>query len=222
MIRNIILDYGGVLIDLDYQAPARKMAELNHPHFSELFSESRQHPLFDDFDRGLITEAEFRNQLRQLLGSSITDERLDEAWNSMIVQIRPEKIDLLRRLYAEDFHLFLLSNTNFIHLKYLTKYLLRTYGRATLEEFFNKVYYSCMMGLRKPEPAIFQKVMSENALRPQETLFVDDNPTHVQAAAALGLVAVHYDPADDLETVIRRELAAVARREQHQTDAISE
>ncbi|MCS6991928.1 MAG: HAD family phosphatase [Chitinophagales bacterium] len=220
MIRNIILDYGGVIIDIDYEAPARYLERLQVPQFRALFSAHYQHPLFDAFDRGQITEAAFRNQLRQVLGVPLTDEQIDEAWNSMIVQIRPEKIDLLRRLYAEDYHMFLLSNTNFIHLKFLTKYLLRHYEKPTLEEFFDKVYYSCILGLRKPDPAIFQRVIDENALRPQETLYVDDQLTHVQAAAALGLIAVQYNPATDLEALLRRLIAAHA--EQSRQQAVSE
>ncbi|MCS6916772.1 MAG: HAD family phosphatase [Chitinophagales bacterium] len=210
MIRNIILDYGGVLIDLDYDAPVRTMEQLQVPRFGEVFSQQQQHPLFDALDRGQLTEKEFRDQLRQLLHVHLTDDQIDEAWNSMILQIRPEKIELLRQLYAEDYRLYLLSNTNFIHLKYLTKYLLRVYGRTSLEEFFDKVYYSCMLGLRKPEPAIFQRVIQENALRPQETLFVDDHPAHVQAAAGLGLIAVHYDPTTDLGDLIRQQIAKQA------------
>jgi putative hydrolase of the HAD superfamily len=100
-------------------------------------------------------------------------------------------------LYA-DYHTYLLSNTNLIHLRYITKYLIRTYGRADLDTLFDKVYYSFAIGCRKPEPESFLRVLNDNNLKAAETLYIDDSPQHIVAAKALGIQAVLFQNDSDL------------------------
>lgn len=205
MIRNIIFDYGGVIIDLDYRKPEEEFRKLGVSRFEEHFSQLRQSSVFDQLDKGQIPESEFRNILRTQLEVPLTDEQIDAAWNSMIIGIREEKIRTLTSLISTH-KTFLLSNTNFIHLKFITKYLLRTYGRVNLDSVFDKVYYSCALGLRKPDPEIYQKVMDDNSLKPSQTLYIDDSPQHVEGAARVGLIALLYDPAEPLGDFLSRHL----------------
>ena len=200
-IHNIIFDYGGVIIDLDYDRTINAFKKLGVEHFEDHFNQLRQTPLFDDFDKGKISERDFRDRLNQQLGTHFSDEQIDEAWNAMLIGIREEKLKLLGELYA-DFHTYLLSNTNIIHLKYITKYLIRTFGRANLDSLFDKVYYSFSVGFRKPERDMFLKVINDNDLKPSETLYIDDSSQHVEGAASLGMNAILYHPAEDLRTFL--------------------
>ena len=208
MIRNIIFDYGGVIIDIDYNKPKEEFEKIGVRNFDAHFNQLNQTSLFSDFEKGLVTEQEFRSKLNQQLGMQLTDEQIDHCWNSMVLGIREEKIKLLSELYANNYKTFLLSNTNYIHLRFITKLLLRTHGRFNIDQFFNKVYYSCSTGMRKPEKEIFQKVLYENDLKPAETIYIDDSPQHKEAAEMLGLKSVLYDPHTDLREVLHQHLNA--------------
>jgi glucose-1-phosphatase len=205
MIRNIIFDYGGVIIDVDYNKTKLEFEKLGVNNFDEQFSQMKQSPLFDLLEKGKISEHDFREEIRKQTGMPLTDEQIDAAWNAMLDGIREEKIHFLQHLYA-DYNTFLLSNTNFIHLKAITKYLLRTYGRVNLDSIFNNVYYSCSLGMRKPEAAIFRKVIEANSLKPHETLFIDDSPQHVEGARNAGLKAMLYSPKDPLPEFVNKML----------------
>lgn len=123
----------------------------------------------------------------------------------MLLGIETKKFKILGKLYP-DFKTYLLSNTNIIHLKWITQYLIRTHGRASLDSLFDKVYYSFVVGHRKPDPEIFLKVIGDNDLKPAETLFIDDNPENIAAARKLGLRAELFIPSQDLEIFLEKHL----------------
>jgi putative hydrolase of the HAD superfamily len=202
MIRNFIFDYGGVIIDVDYQLTKTAFEKLGVKDFDSHFSQLKQSSLFDLFDKGMIREKEFRNGLREQTGLQLTDEQIDAAWNAMIIGIKEEKLHLLSALYADNYQCYLLSNTNFIHIKNITKNLLMNHGRFNIDAFFNKVYYSCVVQMRKPEPEIFKKVLDDNDLKPHETLFIDDSPQHIEAAKLLGIQTLLFNPAENLREVL--------------------
>jgi len=203
MIRNIIFDYGGVIIDVDYNRTKQEFEKLGVKNFDEHFSQLKQTPLFDLLEKGKISEHDFRNEIRKQTGITMSDEQIDFAWNSMLMGIPEEKIHFLTHFFSNH-KTFLLSNTNFIHLKAITKYLLRTYGRVNLDSLFDRVYYSCSTGMRKPEPEIYKKVLDDNSLKPAETLYIDDSPQHVEGARNTGMHAVLYDPKESLEEFMNR------------------
>lgn len=205
MIRNIIFDYGGVIIDLDYNRTENAFKELGIIDFDKHFNQLTQDSLFDNLDKGIISNEEFRRQLNQQVGTHFSDGEIDTAWNAMLLGIREEKFDVLRDMHKK-FRTFLLSNTNRIHLEYISKYLLKTFGLHSINSFFDGVYYSCDMGLRKPQLEIFQRVIAENNLIASETLFIDDSLQHVQGAKKAGLQAVLYPPSEDLEKFLENYL----------------
>ncbi|MCY7410595.1 MAG: HAD family phosphatase [Chitinophagales bacterium] len=202
MIRNIIFDYGGVIIDIDYEKTITEFVKLGVTNFDSHFSQLRQSQLFDLLDKGMIREKEFRDGLREQTGLQLTDEQIDSAWNAMIIGIGEDKMHFLSELYAANYKCYLLSNTNFIHIKHITKYLLKTHGRFNIDSFFNKVYYSCVIQMRKPEIEIFKKVMNDNDLKPEETLFIDDSAQHVETAKSLGIQTILFDTKSDLRNVM--------------------
>jgi putative hydrolase of the HAD superfamily len=92
-MRNIIFDYGGVIIDIDYSRTRIAFERLGVTDFSEHFNQLQQSALFDDFEKGNISEREFRDRLNQQVGASFTDEEIDNAWNAMILGVseRPDQ-----------------------------------------------------------------------------------------------------------------------------------
>ncbi|MFB2118865.1 HAD family hydrolase [Parapedobacter sp. 2B3] len=203
-IRNIILDYGNVLFDIDFPKLRQSFIDLGIPDVDVFYGHKAQHALFDAFDKGIITAAQFRNELRNAThNSELSDESIDAAWNSLLIGVRPGHHELLLQL-KKQYRTFLLSNNNEIHYQWIMDYLNRTFGLTGNASFFEKDYYSHLMRMRKPDEEIFQFVLDTHELNPAETLFVDDSPQHIETAKALGLQAHLLAPHDTLAELLDR------------------
>lgn len=186
-INNIIFDYGNVIFELDFRKVVRAFHEIGVPDAERFFSHSEQSPIFDAFDLGEITAAQFRNEIRKLTGDfTLTDAGIDQAWNSLLVGVSEEHLRLLLRL-KKRYRTFLLSNNNELHYQYIQDYLKREHGVESNSTFFEKDYYSHLMGMRKPNNNIFEYVLERHKLIPSETLFIDDSPQHLATARKLGI-----------------------------------
>jgi putative hydrolase of the HAD superfamily len=104
--------------------------------------------------------------------------------------------------YKQSYNIFLLSNTNVTHVRAFEKTLMDTHAVANLQSFFHKVYYSCDIGLRKPDAEIFRFVLADNGLKPDETVFIDDTLMHVEAARSLGIHALHLAKGQEFTTIL--------------------
>ncbi|MDQ3111958.1 MAG: HAD family phosphatase [Bacteroidota bacterium] len=186
MIRNIIFDLGGVILNLDPAATQKAFESVGMPDFKEQYSTITQTGCFDDFDRGKISEKEFRDHLKKFLPDTITDEAIDKAWNAMLLDLPKERLELLKSL-GKKYRLFLLSNTNEIHVTAFSAYLQKEYGFRDFSAYFERWYYSCRIGKRKPDAEIFEFVLNENGLLAEETLFIDDSPQHIEGAKKVGI-----------------------------------
>ncbi|MBI3511039.1 MAG: HAD family phosphatase [Bacteroidetes bacterium] len=186
MIKNIIFDLGGVIIDLDAAATSRAFAELGAKDFEKHYTFAKQSGIFDEFDKGSITEEEFRNELRKFLRSGVSDEQIDHAWNAMLIGIPRARLDLLKEA-GKQFRIFLLSNTNVIHTRFFSDPVHETFLSFDPTNFFERWYYSCEIHMRKPDREIFEFVLEANKLVAEETLFIDDAQQHVTGAAQCGI-----------------------------------
>lgn len=185
-IKNIIFDLGGVLFSISPQLTIDAFKNLGIRNFDELFLQKRQTRFFEDFEQGKITTTDFRNEIKNLSAKPLTDEQIDTAWNAMLLELPQERIQLLQNLKKKH-RLFLLSNTNEIHIRAFEKYLDRTYKKELFHELFEKIYYSYQTKLLKPDAEIFKLVLDENNLQASETLFIDDSPQHIEGAKKVGL-----------------------------------
>lgn len=191
-IKNIILDLGGVLINVDYRAPIRAFQSLGIAAEETLYSKKAQHVLFDEFETGRISPAQFRDRIRSFAHKNITDQEIDDAWNSILLDVPQQRLDLLYRL-KNHYRLFLLSNTNAIHIPEFYTILNRAFGKNPFSEIFEHCYYSYEMGMRKPDTEIFTTVLRNHELKAAETFFMDDSPQHVEGAQKAGLHAHWLD-----------------------------
>ena len=195
--KAIIFDLGGVIINLDYNKTAEAFKDLGIQNFDEVYSQQKQASLFDDFEKGIISPDDFRNVIRKHITHSVSDEQIDNAWDAMLLDIPVYKIQWLK-LLSKKYRIFLLSNTNEIHIKAFTKILFNTYNENVFESTFEKIYYSCRMKMRKPDGEIFEYVLKENNLSAEETLFVDDSEQHIQGAEKIGLQVYHLKTNEDI------------------------
>jgi len=191
-IKNIILDLGGVLLNIDYHKTIESFKELGIPNFEELFTQAKQEHLFDKYESGLIGSKDFIEGLKKRLPPSISEDDIKSAWNAMLLDFPAKRLDFLLEL-KKEYNTFLLSNTNPIHLEAFHKIIRQNNGIESLDNHFDKVYFSSDMGNRKPNPEIFLQVCNEQELKPSETLFIDDTEQHVEGAKKAGLKAVHLN-----------------------------
>jgi glucose-1-phosphatase len=183
-IDAIIFDLGGVIINLDVSRTINAFATLsgfNHKQIVEL----TQSEAFFDYERGKISDSTFRDFVKKQLGHDLTDAQIDKAWNAMIIDLPASRIELLRNLNAR-LSVFVLSNTNNIHIKFVEQQVLSAHRINSFNELVRKDYYSHLMGMRKPEPEIFMRLIEENNLTLNNTLLIDDNQQNIETATLLG------------------------------------
>jgi epoxide hydrolase-like predicted phosphatase len=199
----IIFDLGGVLFDIQYQKTADAFRSLGLKDFDTLYSQAKQDGLFDDFETGRSSAADFRERLRSRLGTNATDQAIDNAWNAMLLGMTSDKIELLSTLQAK-YRIFLLSNTNEIHLTAVFRMMNERFGFQDLSGFMEKQYFSCRIGMRKPDAEIFEFVLKEQGLSPAQTLFIDDSIQHIEGAAKLGIQTHHLKSGEKIQEVFSR------------------
>lgn len=191
-IKNIVLDLGGVLLNIDYYKTIEAFKQLGIPNFEELFTQAKQEHLFDKYESGLINSDDFIEGLKKKLPSTISEEEIKSAWNAMLLDFPDERLKFLLEL-KQNYNTVLLSNTNPIHLEAFLKIIHKNNGIDSLENHFDKVYFSSDMGMRKPNPEIFLEVCKDQGFKPSETLFIDDTEQHVEGAKKAGLMAAHLE-----------------------------
>lgn len=193
-IKNIIFDLGGVIINLDNRRTEDAFTALGVKNFREYFGHGHAASFFKDYEVGKISDEEFIRAVRQLAGlSHVSDQAIVDSWNALLLDFPAERIRLLKDL-RRSYRLFLFSNTNALHLAALRQIWAGTFGGGSLEDYFEKTYYSHLMGMRKPDPASFGYIMKENDLIGTETLFVDDAIVNVEGAEQAGLKGLFLRP----------------------------
>jgi glucose-1-phosphatase len=205
-IKNIVLDMGGVLLDIDYHRTRDAFISLGVTNFNDFYSQTHANPLFADFERGLVEPEDFREQLRQLSGLSLADEEIDAAWNAMLGQFHVSSLAYVETL-KNDYPIYLLSNTNVIHYGALLNIHFHQFGNSLFDERFDKAYFSHRINQRKPDTAAFTIVLEENNLNPAETLFVDDTHKNLPPAEALNMQVIYLQNGRLLGDALREKLA---------------
>jgi putative hydrolase of the HAD superfamily len=197
-IRHIILDFGGVILNLDYKKTEQAFIDLGIADFASRYSQLKQTEIFDRLETGLANRADFIKELKAITGEAITDQQIIMAWNAMLLDIPLRRLQILQQLQLH-FDMFLLSNTNEIHEEAFNEILRSQCGFKSMGVFFDKVYYSHRVGMRKPDKEIFQLILDQNSLNPEKTLFIDDSPQHIEGAKALGIQTIFLEPGMTIE-----------------------
>ncbi len=190
MIKTIIFDFGDVFINLDKEG-----AMQNALNLFELDVFSKDIIAVNSlYEQGLMSSEEFLdfyvNNFQQL-----TREDILEAWQFILKDFPEYRLEFIQKLAAtSQYKLILLSNTNELHINHIKEHV------PFFEEFknaFDAFYLSHELNLRKPNSNIYEYVLSEHDLRPDETLFIDDTEENILSAAKLGIHTWHIDPSVD-------------------------
>lgn len=179
---TIIFDFGGVIFDID---PGRSELAFGRLADNTALQQFKKSTAPDMFEMGKITATEFYNKFCQITQTQVGYNVFIRAWNAMLIDYKPKRIERLR-LLAKTHKLIMLSNTNELHYAHFSEKLQSMYS-VTFEQLFSSVYLSYKMGLLKPQRQIFATVLVEQNLMPEKTLFIEDTRENADAAKKLGI-----------------------------------
>lgn len=197
-IKNIIFDLGGVLLNIDYHATSKAFHDLGASDFDALFTQFTANHLFESLETGEIEPGQFYSAVSEHCRPGTTENEIREAWNAMLLDFRKPSIDALGKLGAK-YNIYLLSNTNAIHLEAFGRSFTEETGQPSIDNYFIRTYYSHLIGRRKPYVETYQYVLGDAGLIAEETLFIDDSLNNIEGAREAGLKVHHLLPGQYIE-----------------------
>ncbi|GHU85281.1 hydrolase [Bacteroidia bacterium] len=192
-IANIIFDFGGLFIDVDYTLTAKTFSEKFDIPFENLYSQQQQSDIFDKFETGKVSPADFRTYVKNILNKKHLntkaeqnlDKEIDRCWNAMVLEYYPETFSLLEKI-NKHYRTFLLSNANAIHYDF---FIPKLPAKLNMEG----VYFSHILGLRKPDKESYEYIINKHNLKKEDTLFIDDTIQNIEGAKNVGLKTFFLD-----------------------------
>ena len=191
-IKNIIFDLGNVVLDIDLNLTYKAFHALGYMQGVEFLNKYKQEGAFGDIERGIISKEEFTKVILADCKDGASAQQVVDAWCALILNYKKERIACILAL-NKQYRTFLLSNTNSIHIENCG-HIVPIVG--SLDQLFEKVYYSHEVQMRKPNADIYQHVLKDANIIAEETLFLDDSLANVEAAQALGIKSWHIEDAD--------------------------
>lgn len=191
-VKNIIFDLGGVILNIDLRKTQDAFTALGVKNIDEVFRMGHIGSFFKSYETGTIDDAAFIASVQNLAGIKLAPETVIEAWNALLIDFPPERINFLKKI-SSKYRLFLLSNTSALHHARFHELFTQEFG-GSLDDLFAKAYYSHIIKLHKPDTAAYKLIIDENRLDPGETLFIDDSTVNVEGAERAGLQGIHLAP----------------------------
>lgn len=193
--RNLIFDLGGVLLDIKPEATFKALAAMGMDPAMLVEAECMQNSVLHEFEKGRATEEDVLDYILGELPQEVRSNDIAEvkalameAWCAMLGNPVVEKFEAIETLREQGYRTYLLSNTNITHWAEVEEKLLEATGKRP-EEFFDRIFLSFEMGMRKPDEAIFRQVLCDAGIEAAETLFFDDAPENCEAARSVGIDA---------------------------------
>ena len=208
MIKTIVFDFGGVLLDLDMQRTFDRLSEVMGTTIKGNIRDGKFYDHYIKYEKGLIKDETILWNIQRLSTTNPSPRDIVSAWNAMLLGWNPRRFDMLRNL-KEQYQLILLSNTNHMHITWVLRDLKTNHNITEFEStFFDQVYYSHQIHLRKPDLDIYDFVSRKSSLDPTTTLFIDDSLPNIESAKLYGWKAQLHDPQIDIIDSIHSYLAA--------------
>ena len=186
--KAIIFDLGAVILNINYQNTIDEFTKLGVNNATTFYSKKVQTNLFNQIETGMISSNEFLKVLQKETKNANINQ-VEKAWNAMLLDLPEERIQLIEKL-KNNYSIYLLSNTNAIHIDAIKKQLGKRKWLAFCK-LFDKMYLSHELGLRKPDVKIFEYILNEQKLKAEEVFFIDDSPQHIAGAKKIG-IHCHY------------------------------
>lgn len=187
--KAVIFDFGNVIINIEFQRIYQTFAKFTSKPVAYIEKRITEDQIFRRYESGQFTDEEFREVIRQTLGFPLSDHQVDTAWNAILLDIPTDRIELISNI-RQKYPVYLLSNTNNIHITASNNYLKKAHGIKNLDILFDKLYLSYEMGMWKPDAEIYHEVLRLNKLQPNEVIFFDDNLHNIESAKAIGMQTI--------------------------------
>ena len=197
-IKAIIFDLGAVLLNINYQNTIDAFSKLGVKNASTFYSKKVQANLFNQIETGDITAKKFLSGLQKETNNASINQ-VSEAWNAMLLDLPENRLAVIQSL-KKEYSIYLLSNTNPIHIDAFKKKLRKVKWKKFCN-LFDKMYLSHEVGLRKPNVAIFEYLLKEQNLQAHEVFFIDDSPQHIESANKLGIKTHHLKNGEEITTL---------------------
>jgi glucose-1-phosphatase len=201
-VKNVILDLGGVLVDIDPELTVNALQRIVQPHLVHTLRWDEIPEVVYAMETGKWDKRKFMEHFNQVCKTDVIEEEIVDAWCAMVLEFPHQRVEMVK-LLAEKYNVYLLSNTNAIHIKYFEKEFKNRYN-FSLHKLFTNVYYSSEIGLRKPEVECFNHVLNHAGIKPEETIMVDDMEINCMGAEAAGLQSLKVPDNSGLEAVFEQ------------------
>ncbi|MEL7122649.1 MAG: HAD family phosphatase [Bacteroidota bacterium] len=203
MIQNIIFDLGNVLLDINVQNAHDNFKALLGDEYESAYLKLWEGGHFTEFEVGKFNEAVFIDVIQKATSKTIKYQDIIDAWNGVLLEIKPARIEMLKRL-GQTHDIYLLSNTNATHIEWVNQYLQRNFqfDIKAFNQLFKYPFYSHLVHMRKPDAEIYEYVLSYASLKAEETLFIDDHEPNIIGARKLGIVGYHHTVGEEIADLI--------------------
>lgn len=198
---SIIFDLGGVIFDIDFNNTLRELEEKKGVRIEPT---TGLYELCELYEKGRLSNSLFRERMCDYLGVDLLASEFDRIWCATLVGADLAKIEYLREL-KDRYKLYLLSNTNEIHWRYITMFFEQTFD-IDFSDIFDKVYLSYQLELSKPDIRIFQSIIDDAHLDVSKSLFIDDRKENLKSALQMGFDVIQSPFNGDWMTELEKKL----------------
>jgi HAD superfamily hydrolase (TIGR01549 family) len=192
-VKNILFDLGGVFLDINYQLTEKAFIDLGITDFDQRFNQQFSNTLFEDLETGKVDPEVFYHRFRKETETELSNEAIERAWNALLLDFPTERLEWLEKM-GRKYPVYLYSNTNLIHYQCFMRNFEEKFEGKKFNDYFRKAYYSHELGLRKPYPSSYTRIMELENLNPTETLFIDDTLKNIKGAQEAGLQTIWLQP----------------------------
>jgi glucose-1-phosphatase len=204
-VKNVILDLGGVLVDIEPGQTVDALKRIIKPDLIDSIKWDETPEVVSAIETGKWSKKQFVEHFHSVCKKDVIEEEIVDAWNAMILEFPHERVEMVKQL-SQRYSLYLLSNTNAFHIKCFETEFRYRYN-FQLKSLFKKVYYSSEIGYRKPDTDCFMHVLADAGIIPEETIMVDDREENCRAAEKAGMLSLKVPEKTGLEAVIEQLLS---------------
>lgn len=195
MIKNVVFDFGGVVVDIDRRRAVDAFVRLGLTDADTILDKYHQTGIFLELEEGTLSESDYRKRLGEMCKRTLEWEEVRRAWLAFITGMDERKLAFFEKLRSK-YRLFVLSNTNPYIMSWACSSEFSS-GKKPLNDYFDRLYLSYQIGYTKPDRRIFDYMLCDASLQPAETLFVDDGAANIEAGKKVGMHTLLVENGDD-------------------------
>ena len=202
-IHHLIFDLGGLFIDVYMDRFENSLQQMLGKEVMPTLEKLQHEKFFDAYETGHIHTAQFLDTLSAAFGKEYSQEQYVACWNAILGRVQLDQLQLIQPL-RKQCDVVLLSNTNSLHVEALETEFEKSHPGERLSNFFDRIYYSQQIGLRKPEPQVFAYVVEQGVFNPARTLFIDDTIGNLVGAQKVGIQTLLHNQNTPLDVTIEK------------------